>query len=131
MRDWQGYVLDLVRSQGQSKRTQARALSFGVNALGVVLMLVVFASTAFIPTGAELGVGAGSAVVGQKLLEAVFGDQAVRTLAAKARSELLARVDDLLSSERDRLLGLLDGVDVDPEAGQALRRIEKTIRTAR
>ncbi len=131
VRDWQGFVLDLVRSQGQSKRAQARALSFGVNALGVVLMLVVFASTAFIPTGAEVGVGAGSAVVGQKLLEAVFGDQAVRSLAAKARTELLARVDDLLSAERDRLLGLLDGVDIDPDAGQTLRRIDTAIRTAR
>ncbi len=131
VRDWQGYVLDLVRTQGQSKRSQARALSFGVNALGVVLMLVVFASTAFIPTGAELGVGAGSAVVGQKLLEAIFGDQAVRTLAAKARGELLMRVDELLGQERDRLLGLVEAVPVDPEAGQALHDLDRRIRSAR
>ena len=43
-------------------------------------MVVVFASTAGL-TGAEVGIAGGSAVLGQKLLEAVFGDQAVRRLA--------------------------------------------------
>ena len=36
-------------------------------------------------TGAEVGIAGGGAVLGQKLLEAVFGDQAVRTLAERAR----------------------------------------------
>ena len=81
VRDWQGYVLDLVRKEGADKRSTARILAYGVNGLGLSLMVVIFASTAGIPTGAEVGVGAGTAVVGQKLLEAVFGDQAVRTLA--------------------------------------------------
>ena len=44
-------------------------------------MVVIFASTAGL-TGAEVGVAGGTAVVGQKILEAVFGDQAVRRLAA-------------------------------------------------
>ena len=43
-------------------------------------MIVIFASTAGL-TGAEIGVAGGTAVVGQKILEAVFGDQAVRRLA--------------------------------------------------
>ena len=47
-------------------------------------MMVVFASTGGL-TGAEVGIAGGSAVVGQKLLEAVFGDDAVRRLAANAR----------------------------------------------
>ena len=82
MRDWQQGVLDLVRTEGADKRATARFLAYGVNGLGVALMVVVFASTAGI-TGAEVGIAGGSAVVGQKLLEAVFGDQAVRRLAER------------------------------------------------
>ena len=85
VRDWQQGVLDLVRKEGGDKRTTARFLAYGVNGLGVALMVVVFASTAGI-TGAEVGIAGGSAVVGQKLLEAVFGDQAVRRLATAARA---------------------------------------------
>ena len=55
-------------------------------------MIVVFASTAFIPTGAEVGVAGGTTLLSQKVLEAVFGDQAVRRLADRARADLLDRV---------------------------------------
>ena len=34
MRDWQGAVLDLVRSRAPDKRSQARLLSWGVNGAG-------------------------------------------------------------------------------------------------
>ena len=34
MRDWQGAVLDLVRSEGADKRSRARVLSWGVNGAG-------------------------------------------------------------------------------------------------
>ncbi len=56
-------------------------------------MIAVFASTAFIPTGLEIATAAGTTVAAQKVLEAIFGDQAVRPLAAKARQDLLDRVD--------------------------------------
>ena len=62
-------------------------------------MVVVFAHTAGL-TGAEAGIAGGSAVLGQKLLEAVFGDQAVRALAERARRSLEARIRDLLDAER-------------------------------
>ena len=81
VRDWQAGVLDLVRTEGGDRRTTARFLAYGVNGLAVALMVVVFASTGGV-TGAEVGIAGGSAVVGQKILEAVFGDQAVRRLAA-------------------------------------------------
>jgi hypothetical protein len=131
VRDWQGHVLELVRAQAGSKRSQARAMSLGVNALGITLMMIVFASTAAIPTGAEIGVGAGTAVVGQKLLEAVFGDQAVRSLAAQARADLMRRVDELLGHERDRLDGLLVEAGVDPDAGARLRAVTAAVQDAR
>ncbi|NLT53725.1 MAG: ABC transporter [Actinomycetales bacterium] len=106
VRDWQTWVLDLVRTQGQSRRGTARALSLGVNGTGVVLMLVAFAHTGGL-AGVEVGVAAGAAALAQRVLEAVFGDQAVRSLAAKARKDLLRRVEVLLASERARMEALL------------------------
>jgi hypothetical protein len=83
VRDWQEQLLDTVRTEGADKRTTARVLAYGVNGLAVTLMVVAFAGTGGL-VGAEIGIAGGSAVVGQKILEAVFGDQAVRRLAAQA-----------------------------------------------
>src|SRR5262245_255008 len=80
VREWQQDVLEMVRTEGADKRSTARFLAYGMNGLAVSLMVVVFASTAGL-TGAEVGIAGGSALLGQKLLEAVFGDQALRTLA--------------------------------------------------
>ena len=110
VRDWQGDVLELVRAEGADRRTKARLLSLGVNAVGVALMVVVFASTAFIPTGLEVGAGAATAVVGQRLLEAVFGDEAVRRMARIARESLTARLDELVAGGAAPFLDRLDAL---------------------
>ena len=109
VRQWQRSLLTRLREQSDSKKTTARILSIGVNVLGVALMLVIFASTGGL-TGAELGVAGGTAVVAQRLLEAVFGDQAVRTMAREAREGLLSRVAELLD------FVLADAYDAIPEA---------------
>ena len=120
VRDWQHGVLDMVRTEGADKRSTARFLAFGVNGLSVALMVVVFAHTAGV-TGAEAGIAGGSAIVGQKVLEAVFGDQAVRRLAAQARQDLRTRVTELMAAERARYLDLLDGLRVDEADVDRLR----------
>ena len=91
VRDWQAGVVELVRSQGQGKRSSARYLAFGVNALGLMVMIVVFAHTGGL-VGGEVAVAGGAAALSQKILEAVLGDQAVRSLAETARRDLHARV---------------------------------------
>lgn len=106
IRAWQSDVLALIRSEGADKRAQARWLSFGVNGLGVLLMVVVFSLTGGL-TGVEVGIAGGTAVVGQKLLEAVFGEDAVRRLAQHARTGLSARTERLLAREAQRFLGRL------------------------
>lgn len=126
VRDWQSDVLDMVRAEGADKRTTARFLAFGVNGLSVALMVVVFAHTAGV-TGAEAGIAGGSAVLGQKLLEAVFGDQAVRSLAERARRQLEASVADLLDSERRRYTDLLDTLEISPEAPDRLRAAARKV----
>ena len=118
IRAWQADVLALVGEQGAQRRGTARALSFGVNALGVSLMVLAFASTGGL-TGVEVGIAGGTAVVAQKLLEAVFGDDAVRRLTAEARERLDARVRALLAGEAARYTAQLDALVL--TGGEALR----------
>ncbi|PCC25544.1 ABC transporter [Glutamicibacter sp. BW78] len=107
IRDWQNELLALIRSEGSGKRFTARMVSFGVNGVAVALMVVVFASTAGL-TGLEVGIAGGTAVVGQKLLESIFGEDAVRRLAKTAREGLERRVKGLLAEESSRFLTLLE-----------------------
>jgi energy-coupling factor transporter ATP-binding protein EcfA2 len=127
VRDWQHAVLQLVREEGADKRTTARFLAFGVNGLSLALMVVVFASTAAIPTGAEVGVAGGGALIGQKLLEAVFGDQAVRRLSAIARDDLRDRVTELMDSERARYVDVLDQLTIDAADVERLREASRRV----
>jgi hypothetical protein len=120
VRDWQQGVLDMVRTEGADKRSTARFLAYGVNGLSVALMVVVFASTGGV-TGAEVGIAGGSAVLGQKLLEAVFGDQAVRRLATDARRDLNRRVQVLLDTERRRYTDILDALEITAASEETLR----------
>ena len=120
VRDWQRSVLDLVRTEGADKRSTARFLAYGVNGLSVALMIVVFASTGGV-TGAEVGIAGGSAVIGQKILEAVCGDQAVRRLAANARKDLNRRMHALMDTEKRRFTDLLDALEISAASEESLR----------
>lgn len=130
VRDWQGDILDMVRAEGKDRRTTARIMAYGVNGLGVVLMLVAFASTAGV-TGAEVGIAGGTAIVGQKLLEAVFGDQAVRELAHKARERLVERVDELYAAELARFEAAVRAAQVSPGQSEALATAAAAVKAAR
>ncbi|GAA6527233.1 dynamin family protein [Intrasporangium sp. DVR] len=130
VRDWQGDILEMVRNEGRDRRTTARIMAYGVNGLGVVLMLVTFASTAGI-TGAEVGIAGGTALVGQKLLEAVFGDQAVRELARQARVRLVERVTDLYEAERRRYDDAVAGLAVRTSQATELEQAAAEVRSAR
>ncbi|MFD4992957.1 dynamin family protein [Cellulosimicrobium cellulans] len=136
IRGWQSDVLDLVREQGAGKRGAARALSFGINGLGLSLMVVVFASTGGL-TGAEVGIAGGTAILAQKLLEAVFGDDAVRRLTRTARERLGERVNAVLDDEARRYTAQLDALgtaDADETARsvrEAARAVEAAARVER
>jgi hypothetical protein len=130
VRSWQGQVFDLVRAEGADKRTTARLASYGVNAAGLAVMLVTFAGTGGL-TGAEVAVAGGTSALAQKVLEAIFGDQAIRALAARAREDLLARVRVLLRAERDRYRALLDPVAPDPDGLDRLRAAMGAVERAR
>jgi hypothetical protein len=131
VREWQEDVLSLVRTEGAERRATARFLAYGVNSLGVVLMIAVFSQTAGL-TGAEVGIAGGTAVLGQRILEAVFGDQAVRRLVDEARRELHRRVEeDLLATERQRFLDLLEPNAVPVGAAQRILELSRDIESLR
>ena len=120
IRGWQGDVLTIVEEQGADKRGLARGLSFGVNGLGVALMLLVFGSTGGL-TGIEIGVAGGTAVLAQKVLEAVFGDDAVRQLASEASERLTQRLGSLLEADASIALTAVTALAVSTSAGDELR----------
>ncbi len=130
VRGWQGFVFDLVQREGADKRTTARLASLGVNGAGLTVMLAVFIQTAGL-SGAEVVIAGGTSALSQKVLEAVFGDQAVRALAARAREDLLARVDALLADEAARFDVLLERAAPSPEARRRLRAALDAVAHAR
>ena len=125
IREWQGALMQLIHDNAGNNRVRARVLSLGLNVVTVALMIVVFASTGGL-TGGELAIAGGSAVLGQKLLETIFGEDAVRRLAAEARSDLQTRLDALFDSEADRL-----GTALEPlrfgSAPESLRRESRAL----
>ena len=107
VRDWQKDMVQHIQDTAGDKRQRARLMSFGLNVATVALMLVVFASTAGI-TGGEVAIAGGSAVVGQKLLETIFGEDTVRRMVVQAREDLNQRLGELFAAERDRYHVLTD-----------------------
>jgi hypothetical protein len=130
VRDWQGELLEMVRNEGGDRRTTARIAAYGINGVGLLLMLISFAHTAGL-SGAEVGIAGGTAVLAQKVLEAIFGDQAVRDMAAKARKRLLEHVQDLYAAERARYDAALGGVDVDSDQARRLAEAAKAVKAVR
>ncbi|MCL1840632.1 MAG: dynamin family protein [Propionibacteriaceae bacterium] len=130
IRAWQNDVLELVADEGRGKRQGARIAATGVNVVGAALMLVIFANTGGV-TGAELGVAGGTTVVAQKLLESIFGDEAVRRLAKTAKVALDARVEALLAGELVRFDTVATQLQVSATLPDDLTQAAENARMAR
>jgi energy-coupling factor transporter ATP-binding protein EcfA2 len=128
VREWQGALLDLLRQEGTAKRSTAKVLSYGINGAALVLMVTVFAHTGGL-TGGEVAIAGGSSAAGQKLLEALIGDQAVRRLAASARDDLHARTADLVEHEASRFRAALDVLHLEPGGADRLRSAAAALRS--
>lgn len=124
IRLWQGSVLEMIREEGADKRKRARFLSLGVNATAVMLMVAAFSLTGGI-TGIEAGIAGGSGVVGTKLLESVFGEDAVRRMATRARTDLLERMADLLTEHAQPFTTVLEETDPQADAEDIHRAAEQ------
>ena len=124
IRLWQGSVLEMIREEGADKRKRARFLSLGVNATAVMLMVAAFSLTGGI-TGIEAGIAGGSGVVGTKLLESIFGEDAVRRMATRARTDLLERMADLLTERAQPFTVVLEETDPQADAEDIHRAAEQ------
>ena len=113
IRAWQQDVMEMIAAEGADKRQKARFMSLGVNAAAVILMVAVFSTTGGL-TGLEVGIAGGSGVVGTKLLEAVFGEDAVRRMAIGARKNLESRIHELLDDHSERFTARLDAIELGP-----------------
>jgi energy-coupling factor transporter ATP-binding protein EcfA2 len=119
---WMRSIVDDVRSQAGRKRAVAQVAALGVNAVGVAVMLGVFVHTAGL-TGTEVGIAAGTAILNQKLLEAIFGERAMAELVANARARLIALLTALFEDERARFEALVP-------APERLRELAAELRAA-
>ena len=124
IRLWQGSVLEMIREEGADKRKRARFLSLGVNATAVMLMVAAFSLTGGI-TGIEAGIAGGSGVVGTKLLESIFGEDAVRRMATRARTDLLERMANLLTEHAQPFTVVLEETDPQADAEDIHRAAEQ------
>ncbi len=129
VRAWQATVLEMVSAEGADKRTAGRAVAFGINAVGSALMIAVFAHTGGL-SGGEVVVAGGTATLSQRVLEALFGDQAVRTLTARARTDLLERLKGLLQTEENRWQEVLETATPAPEQADRLRSAARAVQAA-
>lgn len=128
--DWQDGLLGMVREEGADRRFTARMLSLGVNGLGIALMITILASTGGVITGGELAAAGGTAVVGQKLLEAVFGEDAVRRMAKQAREQLNTHGEELLAWYLEPFTSALDRLGLDPEVRARVEEAIAAVRSA-
>lgn len=110
VRDWRQAVLELVRTDGGDKRMTAKFLAFGVNGIGVALMVVMFADAVKDKDQ--------TVALGHNLLSAIFGEDAVKALVTKAHADLDTRVAALFESEMHRFVELVGRPD-DLKARQA------------
>ena len=122
LKEWIHGIADEVRAHAGRKRAVAQIAALGVNVVAVSVMLGVFAYTAGL-TGAEVGIAAGTAVLNQKLLEAIFGEGAMAELISKARTDLVARFTSLFDAERARFEALVP-------SGSRLRELAADLRAA-
>jgi len=120
--EWVASIATEVQARGAGKRDLAFGVSLGVNALAVAAMVGVFAHTAGV-TGTELGIVAATGFLNQKLLQAIFGEAAMREMIAGARERLEALLGDEFLKERARY----DRLTVDP---LELRTLAEEMRAA-
>jgi hypothetical protein len=97
-----------------------------VNGLGVALMVVVFAQTE--GAAEDGGAAGGTAIVGQRILEAVFGDEAALRLVRDASRELFRRIEtQLWAPERQRYLDILEANVVQSGSAERLLVLSREV----
>jgi energy-coupling factor transporter ATP-binding protein EcfA2 len=119
--EWMEEVGDEIQTIGADRKRLAQVASIGLNVLGTSAILAVFAHTGGL-TGAEIGIGAGTAVLNQKLLEAIFGEGNVAAFVDRARARLDGILDEVFESEQRRFLDALGPLAEESDLASELRQ---------
>lgn len=93
---WTREITKIVREQAESSRVSGRMIAGSINVVTVSLMVAAFTMTGGL-TGVEVGIAGASAALSQTILEAVFGERTVRSLAQQAREALYRLAAESLS----------------------------------
>src|SRR5690606_40231237 len=84
---WQDNVQELIRTEGVTKRSVAKLVSFDTEAVSLVLMIGLLGYGT-----SDVAVEGGNSAVPQRLLKALFGAESLRGMGAKARAALRSRI---------------------------------------
>jgi hypothetical protein len=107
---WQDHVLQLIRTEGVTKRSVAKLVSFDEEALSLVLMIGLLGYGT-----SDVAVEEGTSAVPQRLLKALFGAESLRGMGAKARADLRSRIGMLFDEEAIRFGQVLDAAGIPDE----------------
>ncbi|MCW2861161.1 MAG: hypothetical protein JWP48_2869 [Actinoallomurus sp.] len=107
---WQDHIIELIRTEGVTKRAVAKFVSYDEEALSLVMMVGLFGFGT-----SDVAVEAGTSAVPQRLLKALFGAESLRSMSAKARADLRGRIGMLYDEEAIRFGQALDGAGVPDE----------------
>ncbi|MCP9978922.1 hypothetical protein [Actinomadura madurae] len=100
---WQDHVQELIRTEGVTKRSVAKLVSFDTEAVSLVLMIGLLGYGT-----SDVAVEGGNSAVPQRLLKALFGAESLRGMGAKARADLRSRIGMLFDEEAIRFGQVLD-----------------------
>ncbi len=108
---WQDHVTELIRTEGVTKRSVARLVSFDVESLALIFTvgLLGYGTT-------DVSSGPGTGALPQRLLRGLLGAESLRSISAKARSDLRARIGMVFDEETLRYVDALDGAGIPDEA---------------
>ncbi|MQY06375.1 hypothetical protein ACRB68_44630 [Actinomadura sp. RB68] len=107
---WQDHVQELIRTEGVTKRSVAKLVSFDSEALSLVLMIGLLGYGT-----SDVAVEGGTSAVPQRLLKALFGAESLRGMGAKARADLRSRIGMLFDEEAIRFGQALDAAGIPDE----------------
>jgi hypothetical protein len=119
--EWMEVIGDEIQVMGAQLKGRAQVASVGINVIGTSAILAVFIHTGGL-TGAEIGIGAATAVLNQKLLEAIFGEANVAAFVEQARARLDRILDSVFVSEQQRFLSALGPMAQPTDLASDLRR---------
>ncbi|MBC6470046.1 AAA family ATPase [Actinomadura alba] len=117
---WQDHVLELIRTDGVTKRSVAKLVSFDEEALSLVLTVGLLAYGT-----SDVAVEGGTSAVPQRLLKALFGAESLRGMGAKARADLRSRIGMLFDEEAIRFGQAIDAAGI-PDENTAVQLYQAT-----